>query len=163
MTSDPISTCCPKFDPAKWDDKTFEWQNKPFIKESIPTFFHVPFPPMINRAMTRMWQMVENSGQAEADKSNILVLFSDPTPFRSDMYISAAGSVPKAQNVTLSGTFYAKVFDGGYNAVPQFIKQLDTHLAQTSKKAKGYYIHYAYCPKCSKIYGHNHMIIFAKL
>ncbi len=25
--------CCPKFDPAPWDDKTFEWTNKKFIKD----------------------------------------------------------------------------------------------------------------------------------
>ena len=27
--------CCPKFEPSKWDNKTFTWKNKPFIKETV--------------------------------------------------------------------------------------------------------------------------------
>ncbi|MBN2395742.1 MAG: hypothetical protein JXC36_04675 [Candidatus Atribacteria bacterium] len=36
--------CCPEFNPEKWDKKTFNWEDKQFIKETIPTFFHMPFP-----------------------------------------------------------------------------------------------------------------------
>jgi len=35
--------CCPEFHVEKWDKKTFTWDQKLFIKETIPTFFHMPF------------------------------------------------------------------------------------------------------------------------
>ena len=40
--------CCPEFDPAKWDKKTIVWDNKLFIKESLATFFHIPFPDPVH-------------------------------------------------------------------------------------------------------------------
>lgn len=51
----------------------------------------------------------------------------------------------------------------GQQAVPKFIKQMNGYLAAQGKKAKDYYIHYAYCPKCAKKYGDNYMILFAKI
>jgi hypothetical protein len=162
MTAEKI--CCPEFHPEKWDQKTFNWNDKPFIRETIPTFFHIPFPPMIGQKITKMYQLAETAQKTEADKENVLILFRDPSAFRSEIYFSVTGPVPEADNANLSGTFMAKVFAGGYNAVPKFIKQLDAYLAAQNQKAKDYYIHYAYCPKCAKKYGgNNYMIIFAQI
>ena len=155
--------CCPKFNPKKWDQKTFNWDNKPFIKETIRTFFHIPFPPTIGKKITKMCKMIEDSKMAEANKEDTLVLFRDPSAFKSEIYISVAGIVPNANNVNISGTFIGKVFSGAYNAIPKFIKQMDEYLATKGNKAKDYYIHYAYCPKCAKKYGNNYMILFAQI
>jgi len=155
--------CCPKFNPDKWDEKTFNWENEAFIKESIPTFFHIPFPPMIGRKITRMWKMAEESKTTPPNKEDVLVLFADPNPFKSEIYLSVTGNVPKADYVEISGDFIAKVFDGPYNAIPKFIKEMDNYLSQKGKKSQKYYVHYAYCPKCAKKYGHNHMILFAEV
>lgn len=155
--------CCPKFNPEKWDWKTLNWDNKLFIKESIPTLFHIPWPPMIGKKITKMCNMAENSDAALSDKEDILVLFSDPSPFKSELYMSVSKQVPEAENVEISGTFEAKVFDWKYSAVPEFIKQMDDHLDKQNKKSKKYYVHYAYCPWCAKEFGHNYMILFAKI
>lgn len=155
--------CCPKFNPEKWDQKTYTWENKPFIKESIPAFFHIPCPPMIGQKITKMCKMIEEAKMAEADLEDVLMLFHDPSAFKTEICISVAGSVPNANNVNISGTFVAKVFAGSYNAVPKFIKQMNEYLETQGQKAKDYYIHYAYCPKCAKKYGDNYMIIFAEI
>lgn len=155
--------CCPKFNPEKWDKKTFAWENKPFIKETVRTLFHVPFPPTIDKKITGMCNLLEDSKMAEPNKEDTLVLFRDPSAFRSEIYMSVTGPVEGANNATVSGTFFARVFAGGYNAVPKFIKQLNAELANEGKTPKDYYIHYAYCPKCAKKYGDNYMIIFAKV
>ena len=34
--------CCPKFDTEKRDKKTFNWENKKFVMESMPEIFHIP-------------------------------------------------------------------------------------------------------------------------
>ena len=155
--------CCPEFHPEKWDKKTYEWHNKPFIKETMPTILHMPIPSIMSKKITRLFKLAEDSKLAEADIEDSLLLFRDPSAFRSEVYLSVTGSVPTADNVTISGTFMAKVFDGPYNAIPKFVKQLNEYLASQGKHAKNYYIHYAYCPKCAKKYGNNYMIIFAQV
>ena len=155
--------CCPKFDPALWDGKEFDWENKKFIKDSLPTFFHIPFPPMISQKITRMWKAVEESRAGAPDKKDTLILFRDPSAFRSEIYVSVEKDVPTENNVVISGKFASKVFDGGYNDIPKFIKIMDKYLTETKRKAKDYYVHYAYCPGCAKKFGHNYMIIFAKV
>lgn len=153
--------CCPKFNPEKWDQKTYNWDNKPFIKETMRTFFHIPFPPTISKKITKMCEMIRDSKKAEANHEDTLMLFHDPSAFKSEIYISVTGPVPSANNVNISGAFIGKVFAGSYDAVPKFVKQMNEYLATQGKKAKDYYIHYAYCPKCAKKYGDNYMILFA--
>jgi hypothetical protein len=154
--------CCPAFDPAPWDGKTHVWKDKPFIKDSIPVFFHIPWPPMIRRLMTRMWTKVALA-DAMPELSEFLALATDPTPWRSEWYMTTVKEVPGAENVTLTGTFLSKVFDGPYNAVPKWIKAMDRWLADQGKKARKYYFHYTSCPKCAKIRGHNFVVAFAQV
>ena len=71
--------------------------------------------------------------------------------------------VDGAKNTTLSGTFRGKVFEGPYNAVPRCMKEMEELLAEEGKKAKRYFVHFAYCPKCVKQYGKNFMIVFVEV
>jgi len=158
-----IKECCPTFHPEKWDNKTHHWEKKKFIKASVPTLFHIPLPPMIGKKVTKMVKMAEDSKKLSDDKKEILLLFHDPSAFKSDLYLSVNDIVSGAVNTTLSGTYMSKVFDGAFNAVPKFIKQMDAYLAKQGKKASEYYVHYAYCPKCAKEAGHNYMVLFAEV
>jgi hypothetical protein len=155
--------CCPEFDPEIWDKQTHQWNSKAFIKESMPLLFHIPFPPMIKKKIMKMWKLAEDSEKMAPNKEDILVLFSDPHPFKSELFFSVTGSVPEANNVELSGTFKSRVFDGPYNAVPKFMKDMDSTLAEKGEESKRYYVHYAYCPECAKKSGHNYMILFAEI
>lgn len=155
--------CCPEFDVAKWDKKTFAWESKLFLMESIPTFLHIPFPPMIGKKTMKMHTMAEKAGVTIPDLSDALILFRDPTPFKSEIYYAVTKEVDGANNTTISGTFMARVFDGPYNAVPRFLKEMEQYLKESDKSAQDYYIHYAYCPKCAKKSGHNYMILFARV
>ncbi|OGC12291.1 hypothetical protein A3K48_07555 [candidate division WOR-1 bacterium RIFOXYA12_FULL_52_29] len=154
--------CCPKFDPQPWDEKTHVWKNKPFIRETIPQIFHMPLPWMFGGAVTKMWNLAQKSGAAPAMKDFILMSY-DPSPWRSVLYMTVTKEVPGADNVTLSGTYISKVFDGPYNAVPKWIKEFDKYLSGKGKKAQQYYFYFSYCPKCSKKYGHNFCVAFARV
>jgi hypothetical protein len=158
-----IKECCPPFHPEKWDNKAHHWEKKKFIKASVPTLFHIPLPPMLGKKITKMMKMAEDSEKLSDEKEDILLLFNDPTAFKSDLYLSVTNPVPNAENTTLSGTFKSKVFDGAYNAIPKFMKQMDTYLGKQDIKANNYYVHYAYCPKCAKEAGHNYMVFFAEV
>jgi hypothetical protein len=155
--------CCPKFQVEKWDKKTFNWENKLFLKETISTFFHIPFPPMIGKKVMKMHHQAQSSDATIPDKSEALILFRDPTAFKSEIYYSVTREVDGANNTPISGSFIAGVFDGPYNSVPGFIKEMDKYLNERQLTAKDYYVHYAYCPKCAKETGHNYMILFAQI
>lgn len=154
--------CCPEFDKMPWDGITHQWQDKPFIKETIPTFFHMPWPPMIGKMMGRMWEKARKAGAAP-DMNDFIAMATDPTPFKSEFYMAVTKSVPEAENVKLSGTFMTKVFDGPYGDVPKWIKEMDAWLNVQGKKAKKYYFYFTSCPKCAKAYGHNYAVAFAEV
>lgn len=81
-------------DRNKWEGLSHRWYQKPFVMESLPTFFHIPFPPMIGKRSKDMTQKTEAAGMAETDKTESLVLFHDPGLFRTEIYISVKGVVP---------------------------------------------------------------------
>lgn len=164
MSADALleQPCCPKFDPALWDGKTHVWKNKPFIKDRVPLFWHIPWPPMIGKLMGRMWAKVV-SADASPAMDEFLALAHDPTPWRGEWYMTTTKEVPDAENVTISGTFFSKVFDGPYSAVPKWIKEMDRLLASQNQKAIKYYFHYSSCPKCAKALGHNYVVAFAQV
>ena len=56
--------CCPKFDPKPWQEKTHLWENKLFIKDTIPQFLHIPFPSMIGKMIQRQWKKAQDAGAA---------------------------------------------------------------------------------------------------
>ena len=166
IMSEEKEECCPKFEPARWDKKEFDWKDKQFIKESMPTFMHMPFPPMIAKKITKMMELATAADKISKDKKDVLVLFQDPSAFKSNIYISVTGHVPGANNVKISGKYMARVYDGPYNAVPKFINDMNKYLKKEGKKTPengDYLIHYAYCPKCEKKFGHEYMILFAKI
>ncbi|MBT8304727.1 MAG: hypothetical protein KJP09_09685 [Bacteroidia bacterium] len=155
--------CCPVFHPEKWDEKSFEWRNKQFIKGSVPTFFHIPYPSMIGKQISSLTKIAEDANKLDSNRENILVLFADPHPFKSEIFMSVTGEVPDAKNITLTGNFMSKVFDGAYNDIPKFIKQMNDILNEKRLKASKYYVHYGYCPKCAEVAGHNYMVLFAEI
>lgn len=155
--------CCPKFNIGKWNKKTFSWHHKPFITASVPTFFHIPYPPMIAKQITRLMKMATDSQKLPKNKEDVLVLFADPHPFKTEILLSVTDKVPGAKNTTLSGTFMSEVFDGKFKMLPKFIKQMTVNLESLNKEAKTFYVHYAYCPGCAVKFGHNYMVLFAQV
>jgi len=154
--------CCPRFDPAPWDDRTHEWKNKPFIKRTMPQLFHVPFPPLFASRVSRMWQQAREAGAAPELK-DFLLMATDPSPWKSELYMAVTGEVPGADNVVLSGTFFTRVFDGPYGAVPKWIKEMDAQIVGRDRKAKRYFLYFTTCPKCARAYGQNYAVAFAQL
>lgn len=153
-------TCCKEFNTKYWDEKVSVWKDKLFLKDEVKQLFHMPLN--IGPVITRMWQQVEQAKAAPAD-DEFLLLFYDPSPWKSEGYMTVTKDIPGANVVKINGTFFSKVFDGPYNAVPNWIKEMDELLAKRGKKALKYYFHYAYCPKCAKKYGHNYCIAFAQI
>ena len=156
------NVCCPEFNPVPWDHKKHVWSNKLFLKDSVPEFFHIPLPSTYGKVITRMWQKATDAGAAPEVK-DFLMLAHDPSPFKGELLLAVTKEIPGAEMVKLSGTYMSRVFDGPYNHVPKYIKEMDGYLASHKMKAKKYYFYYAYCPKCAKKYGHNFIVAVAEV
>ena len=154
--------CCPKFDKTPWDEKTHNWDNKLFIKDSVKQLFHKPLQNSMKKTIGGMWQKVQDA-KADPEIKDFLLLATDPSPWKSELYMSVTKEVAGAENVKLTGTYLSKVFDGPYNAVPKWIKEMEKYVASEGKKVKKHYIYFTTCPKCAKIYGHNYAVAFTEV
>ncbi|NTV30430.1 hypothetical protein HGA91_00420 [candidate division WWE3 bacterium] len=152
--------CCPVFDTSRWDEKTHEWYDKPFLRDDVFQIMHIPMN--MGSVVKRMYQQIIDA-DASPDPSDFLMLAYDPSPWRSEIYMSVTKEIPNARIQMLSGTFVSKVFDGPYHMVPQWITQMDEFLLQRNQKSIKYYFYYGYCPKCAKKYGHNYCVAFAQV
>jgi hypothetical protein len=156
--------CCPKFDPQPWEKATHEWKDKLFMKDSIKQFMHMPLPGQMEKVMGRMWGAAEKAGVSITDMKEFLLLAYDPSPWKSEFYMTVSAEHPDLENVVkISGTFLSKTYDGPFNKVPAYLKDMEAYLKEQGKVAKKYYFYYTTCPKCAKKYGHNWIVAFAEV
>ena len=160
--ADGTPQCCPKFNPEPWDEKEIVWKDKLFIRDTVPQFMHIPLPGVYAKTVTRMWKKID-AAAARPDTKDFLLMAYDPSPWKSELYMNVTKEVPDAENIKLTGTYLTKVFDGPYNAVPKWIKEMDRYVGQKNKKVKKYYFYFTTCPKCAKVYGNNYSIVFAEV
>ena len=137
-------------------------KDKLFVKDTMMQFMHIPLPGVFGKKVGRMWKKIEAAG-ANPDIKDFIMLSTESSPLKGEVYINATKEVPNAENVKLSGTYITKVFDGPYNAVPKWIKEMTQYVTQKGKTVKKYYFYYTTCPKCAKTYGHNYVVAFAEV
>ncbi len=152
--------CCPIFDPKLWDGKTLRWQDKKFVKDEVKQIMHMPIG--YGKVITGMMQKID-AANAKATGMDFLMLSYDPSPWKSQLYVSTTKEVPNAENVTISGNFMCRVFDGPFSQVPKFLKQAQEYVVAQGKTAKKFYFYYTTCPKCAKAYGHNYIVVLAQV
>lgn len=148
--------CCPRFNPAPWDGKMIEWQNKRFIKDHVFTLFFMPIN--FGSVMTRIIGKVDKAGVKVPDW---LCLSEHTSKWNMDLYLAVDKEVPDAENVTLSGKFWTKVYEGPFKDTGKWMKDF-MHFAKEKKVTiKKTYMWYTTCPKCAKKYGKNYVVIVA--
>ena len=63
----------------------------------------------------------------------------------------------------LSGTFLSKVYDGPFNEVRMWTEDMKRHVAAAGRTLEKLYFAYTTCPKCAKAYGHNYVVLLARV
>lgn len=154
---DPES-CCPEFHPEDWDSKSFNWKDKLFIKGRVFTFFYMPvnFGGLMRKADKLM-------KQSKAESPEWLALADHTTRWNMDVYIAVDKPVKGIENVTLSGQFYSRVFEGPYKDTKKWCDTYEADVKAKNREVKKWYMWYNYCPECSKKYGHNYTTIIGQL
>lgn len=158
MSENQNEECCPKFDPVPWDDKTFEWSNKKFIKDKVLTLFYIPIN--FGGVMKKLDEKVRKAGATIPEN---LGLSDHTSKFNMDMYLAVDKEIPDAENVTLSGKYYSKVYEGLFQDTGKWCKDFDTAVKEKGMNPKKMYMWYTTCPKCAKKWGKNYVVIIGQV
>jgi len=148
--------CCPRFDPAPWDDRIIEWNNKKFIQDRVFTFFYMPIS--FGKVMKRLDERVRKAG---AEIKDGLSLSEHTSRWNMDIYVAVDKEVPGAGNTTLSGKFYCKVYEGPFSNTGKWCKDFECVVEAKGYNVKKWFMWYTTCPKCAKIYGKNYVAILS--
>lgn len=156
--SDQNEECCPKFDPAPWDGKVLEWENKKFIKGKVFTLFFMPvnFGSVIVKLMAK----VKDAGAGTPEN---LCLSDHTSKWNMDLYLAVDREVPGAENVALSGRFFSKVYEGDFKETGKWCRDFENIAKERGMKIEKWYMWYTTCPKCAKKYGKNYTVIIGKI
>lgn len=149
--------CCPPFDPEPWQDKEIIWHEQLFVKDHVACIFYMPMN-MGKRVVAAM-QKIE---AANAKPDTQLMLTDCASPWRMDLYIGVSKDVPGASMTRMSGKYFTRVFDGPYNKVGQWMREMKEHVKSQGRSLIKLYSSYTTCPACAKAYGHNYVIMFAQ-
>lgn len=150
--------CCPPFDPIPWDAKILEWDNKKFIKDKVATLFFMPLN--FGQVMKRMNKKVEGAGAVIPDW---LCLSDHISKWKMDLYLAVDKEIAGAENLTISGKFIAKVFEGDFRNTGKWLEEFDSYTKGLGFKIGKTYMWYTTCPKCSKVYGKNYVVLVGEL
>ncbi len=150
--------CCPKFDPAPWDGKLFEWNQKKFIKGHVTTFLDIPlnFGSVISK-------LDEKVRQASATIPDYVCLSEHTSKWNMDVYLAVDKEIPGAENMTLSGRFFSKVYEGPFQETGHWCKDFEEFATHKTLKISKWFMWYTTCPKCAKKYRKNYVVIIASV
>lgn len=156
--SDQNEECCPKFDPAPWDGKVLEWENKKFIKGKVFTLFFMPvnFGSVIVKLMAK----VKDAGAGTPEN---LCLSDHTSKWNMDLYLAVDKEIPGAENAALSGRFFSKVYEGDFKETGKWCRDFENIAKKRGMKIEKWYMWYTTCPKCAKKYGKNYTVIVGKI
>jgi len=62
---------------------------------------HMPLPGTFGRKVGRMWKKIEDAG-ANPDTKDFIMLATESSPWKGELYINVTKEVPNAENVKLS-------------------------------------------------------------
>ena len=149
--------CCPKFNPKPWDEKIFEWKNKKFVKDKVFTIFYMPinFGSVIKKLMKKI-------DSANAKNADWMGLSDHTSKWNMDVYLAVDKEIPEAENVTISGKFLSKVYEGPYKDTGKWSKDFGIFAKSKGFDINKWYMWYPTCPKCAKKYGKNHVAIIGQ-
>ncbi|MDD5778591.1 MAG: hypothetical protein PHU95_03995, partial [Candidatus Thermoplasmatota archaeon] len=156
----PMDTdeCCPKFDPEPWDGKVLQWNNKKFIKDTVITLFHMPMN--FGSVIKRLNEKAEN---AHAKIPDWLCLSDHTSKWSMSLYLAVDKEIPDADNVTISGKFLSKVYEGPFKDTGKWCDDFKDYAKKRGFDIKKWYMWYTTCPKCAKKYGKNYVTIIGKV
>ena len=152
------STCCPKFDPEPWDGNMFEWDRKRFIRARVATLFYMPLN--FGSVMKKLDAKIQGAGATIPDR---LCLSDHTSRWNMDVYVAVDREIQGAENTTLSGRFFSKVYEGQFKETGKWCDSFKEVAKGMKLEIGKWYMWYTTCPKCARKYGKNYVAILAEV
>ncbi len=147
--------CCAVPNVAAWDEQEVTFENQGFIRMHTRSFLHIPLN--MSKVMTALHSTAEVAG-AEMPPQEAMILSRELSPWRAEQLYAVTKEIPGADNMTLSGTFMTKIFEGPFQNAKQWHEDLMSYVKRGGREPKDMYFFYTTCPKCAKHYGKNYVI-----
>lgn len=151
------SECCPLLNVEEWDDKIHQWTDKRFVKAYVKAFFGIPCN--ISKVMESVDAKIRAVG---ANTPDCVCLFDKKTKFKIDVMVAVSKEVPNMENVSISGKFYSKVYEGSYCKIGEWMRDFKKVMKSKMLEQGKVYVWYTSCPKCAKSYGKNYVVLIAE-
>lgn len=92
-----------------------------------------------------------------------LGLSDHTSKWNMDIYFAVDKEIPDAENVTLSGEFYSKVYEGPFQDTGKWMKDFENTAKNKGLSMKKEYMWYTTCPKCAQKYGKNYVVVVGQV
>jgi hypothetical protein len=152
--------CCAVPNVDAWDKKELTFKKQQFVRMYTRSFMFMPLN--MAKIMTALQKTVEEAG-ATPPSQEVMILSRDVSPWKAEQLYHVSKPVPKADNVTLDGTFESLVFEGPYSQAGKWYKTLEEYAKQQGRTPVKTYFFYTTCPNCAKHYGKNYVIGLAQV
>ena len=158
-TGDNPTGCCPRFDPAGWDDQELQFVDKPFVRVVTRSLFHIP----INMGTVFKKAFADLEAAEAMDADNFIVLSRDLSMWSAEHYFAVSKPVAGRDTVYLTGAYRTKVFEGPYKHVGKWLETMANEMAARGRSVARTYFFYTTCPSCAKFYGKNYVVGVAQV
>ena len=110
--------------------------------------------------MRKLIPAIEAAGVSMPDG---MVLGEHTSPWKMNLLIAVDKSVEGLENISMSGRYYSKVYEGPYKDAGKWHKDFVAFMTGKNLNPGKIFYWYAYCPKCIKKYGKNQTALIGEL
>lgn len=157
-TDNKDNTCCPLVDVQNWDDIIHDWESKHFIKSKVRTFLYMPLN--FGKVITELDKKIRGAGAICQDS---LCLSDHTSRWNMNIYLAVDKEISGADNVSLSGSYYSKVYEGPFSKTAEWCRDYREAASRRALNTGKMYMWYTTCPACAKKYGKNYVVIISKI
>jgi hypothetical protein len=80
-----------------------------------------------------------------------------------DVYLAVDKPVTDAENVTLSGKFLSKVYEGDFRETGKWCRDFEAYAGEKGFVIRKWFMWYTTCPRCAKKYGKNYVVVICEI
>ncbi len=157
--SDNTTGCCPRFNAQGWNGQMLHFRDKPFVRATTHAVAHLPID--MGKVFSRVLGRIEAAHAVDPKQS--IVMSRDLSAFTGEHLFAVNAAVPDEENVTLSGDYLTKVFEGPFSQIRKWHDEMQALAEESGHAAKSVWFYYTTCPNCAKVYGRNPVVGLVEL
>jgi hypothetical protein len=100
---------------------------------------------------------------AGAKMPDYLCLSDHTSKWNMDLYLAVDKDVPGAENETVTGKFYSRVYEGDFKHTKEWGDDFEAKAKEKGLNIQKQFMWYTTCPKCAKKYGKNYVAVIGQV